>query len=402
MKKILFVINTMGCAGAEKALLKLLKIFPQEEYQLSLYILLGQGELIYQVPDEVNILNREYSHESVLSREGQKTLRKRVFRQLFSHGSVFRNLPYLMKNICRMVIHGKLSVQKVLWKVMADGGQENNQSYDLAVAYLEGGATYYVADHIHAKRKAAFVHVDYEQAGYGRSLDGGAYEQFQKIFVVSEEVKKSFLRVYPEYREKTQVFENIIDREEIIQKSRLPGGFEDDFSGIRILTVGRLNPQKAYDISIQAMKLLKDQGVNARWYVLGEGPLRGELERLVKKLRLEKDFLFLGGKENPYPYFAQADIYVHATRFEGKSIAIREAQVLGCPILVSDCSGNREQVQEDVDGAFCQLTPQDICRGIRMLIDDKEKARRYGNMAKKKSALEKIDGDQLFALMNDN
>lgn len=402
MKKILFVINTMGCAGAEKALLELLKIFPQDEYKISLYILLGQGELIHQVPKDVEILNTEYSDVSVLSKEGEKNLRKRVFRQMFSHGSLFRNLPYLVKNICWMAAHRTLSVQKLLWKVMADGGQKNNETYDLAIAYLEGGATYYVADHIQAKAKAAFVHTDYEQAGYGRSLDGNAYAKFQKIFVVSDEVKSSFLHTYPEYQEKTQVFENLIDREGIIQKSCLSGGFEDDFSGIRILTVGRLNPQKAYDVSIEAMKLLKDQGIHARWYVLGDGPLKNELERLVKKLGLEQDFLFLGGKENPYPYFAQTDIYVHATRFEGKSIAIREAQVLGCPILVSDCSGNREQVQEDVDGAFCQLTPQDIARGIRMLIEDKEKRKRYGETAQRKSNAEKGDGEQLFALMNHN
>ena len=65
-KNVLFVINTLGCAGAEKALLELLKEFPKEEYEVSLYVLLNQGELISQIPQYVKVLNQNYSNMSVL------------------------------------------------------------------------------------------------------------------------------------------------------------------------------------------------------------------------------------------------------------------------------------------------------------------------------------------------
>lgn len=64
------------------------------------------------------------------------------------------------------------------------------------------------------------------------------------------------------------MFHNLLDNEEIIRKSKLTGGFEDAYDGKRILTVGRLTAQKAYDIAIDAMKILKDHGVKAKWYVL--------------------------------------------------------------------------------------------------------------------------------------
>ena len=92
----------------------------------------------------------------------------------------------------------------------------------------------------------------------------------------------------------------------------------------RILTVGRLTAQKAYEVAVDAMKLLKDQGIKARWYVLGEGELRNKLQQKIDSLGLKEDFLLLGAKENPYPYYKQCDLYVHATRFEGKSIAIQD------------------------------------------------------------------------------
>ena len=96
---------------------------------------------------------------------------------------------------------------------------------------------------------------------------------------------------------------------------------------------------------------------------------------------MERDFILLGAKENPYPYYAQADLYVHATRFEGKSIAIQEAQILGCTVLVSDCSGNREQVSDGVDGRMCELSPEGIRDGIRELLRDPDACGRYGEAA---------------------
>lgn len=85
MKKVLFVINTLGGAGAEKALLELLKRFSPQQYEIDLYVLLDQGELISQVPEYVNILNTEYLSESVLSVEGKKKLGKTVWHRLWKH-----------------------------------------------------------------------------------------------------------------------------------------------------------------------------------------------------------------------------------------------------------------------------------------------------------------------------
>ena len=385
MKKVLFVINTLGGAGAEKALLELLKRFTPDRYEVDLYVLLEQGELISQVPGYVNILNRDYTAESVLSAEGKKKLNKKVFMRLFTHGALFKNIPYLKKNAVAMLGRKKIYADKLLWRVMSDSGMKLNKSYDMAVAYLEGGATYFVHDHVKARKKFTFLHVDYKYAGYTRELDRDCYLDFDRIFTVSGEVKSVFDSVYPECRNKTFIFHNLIDREEIYRKSELPGGFSDTYTGKRILTV-------------DAMKLLKDQGIKARWYVLGEGELRNKLQQKIDSLGLKEDFLLLGAKENPYPYYKQCDLYVHATRFEGKSIAIQEAQVLGCTILVSDCSGNREQVENGTDGILCQLSPEDISRKIAELLGNEEKCREYGKKATVRISDEQGDILKLFEI----
>ena len=397
MKKVLFVINTLGGAGAEKALVELLKRFPREEYQIDLYVLLGQGELISQVPEYVKILNKDYSAESVLSKEGKRQLNKRVFRRLFIRVAFLRNIPYLMKNTVIMLKKRKIYADKVLWRVMSDSGMKLKKNYDMAVAYLEGGSTYFVHDHVSARRKFTFLHVDYEYAGYNRFLDRNCYVDFDRIFTVSGEVKTSLIHVYPECADRTVIFHNLIDRKEILRKADLPGGFEDAYDGKRILTVGRLTAQKSYETAIDAMKLLKDQGIKVRWYVLGEGELRQKLQQKIDSLGLTEDFVLLGARENPYPYYRQCDLYVHATRFEGKSIAVQEAQILGCTILVSDCSGNREQVKNGTDGILCQLSAEEISRSIRELLEDEEKCRQYGENASKRISDEQEDILQMFA-----
>ena len=169
------------------------------------------------------------------------------------------------------------------------------------------------------------------------------------------------------------------------------------------MTVGRLNAQKALEVSIGAMKLLKEEGIQARWYVLGEGEERERLEEYIRELGLEEDFLLPGTVSNPYPYFAQTDLYVHATRYEGKSIAIQEAQTLGCAVLVSDCSGNREQVEDGVDGLLCEFTEAAVLEGIlRLLRDTKLRERLKGKAAEKKLENEeemKTEIDKLLSLV---
>ena len=99
---------------------------------------------------------------------------------------------------------------------------------------------------------------------------------------------------------------------------------------------------------------------------------------------MEKDFILLGVKKNPFPYYKNCDFYVHATGYEGKSIAIQEAQTLGKPILATDCSGNREQINNGVDGCLCQLTPEAVSEQLLWMIQHPEESRNYGEEAKKK------------------
>lgn len=382
------------------------------QVEIDLYVLTGQGELVGELPTYVRLLNKEYAEYSVWSPRGRRRLGHIVAKALLYRGEVLRSFPYLCGNFVRMFKGGKLYPDKLLWRALADSGQRTDQVYDLAVAYLEGGSAYYVADYVRAQKKAAFVHVDYRQAGYTRALDQDCYLRFDRIFAVSGEVRDVFISVYPECAGRTVIFPTLLDRERIMKMSQAEGGFVDDGPaendggnlsekdrGFRILSVGRLTAQKAYEVSIEAMRLLKVKGVKARWYVLGEGDERARLERLIGRYGLSEEFILLGAVPNPYPYMRQADIYVQASRFEGRSVAVREAGVLGKPILLSDCSGNREQVEDGVDGLMCAFTPQAVCDGILRLILDDALRTRLGQAAAERNKWEQDELSPFYELL---
>lgn len=407
-KRILFVMNTLGHAGAETALLELLRKLasldgrdaggknPDESPlvdaarpEIDLYVLMGQGEMVRELPPEVHLLNKRFNDCSVLSGRGRLHMTGTILKALLRHATGLRLLPYLCTNLWGMLRQHRVQTDKLLWRVLSDSGMKIDREYDLAVAFLEGGSAYYVADHVRAKKKAAFIHIDYGQAGYTRKLDRDCYLQYDALFPVAEEIREKLLQVYPECAGKTKVFHNMINRDRILERAGSGEGFTDGYQGTRLLTVGRLTRQKAYPVAVEAMKLLKESGCKARWYVLGEGEERHALEKKIAEYGLEKDFILMGAVENPYPYYRQTDLYVHATGFEGKSIAVQEAQILGCAVIASDCTGNREQILHETDGILCELSPRAVRDAVlRLMGDDRLRDRLKSAASCKRTAYE--------------
>ena len=209
----------MGRAGAEKALLELLKRIDKTRYEVSLYVLTGQGELINDAPPGVRLLNKRPVAVSVHSGEGRRILAGTCVKSLFKRLNIIRLLPYFVKNTIKMLRSGSVMPDKLLWRAVSDGVEIPGMRYDLAVALIEGAAAYFVADHVQAVKKAAFIHVDYRKAGYTRLLDKDCYLKFDKVFGVSGEVVDVFKGIYPELCDRVEIFHNLIDAEAIKKKA---------------------------------------------------------------------------------------------------------------------------------------------------------------------------------------
>ncbi len=397
-KKILFVTNTMGRAGAEKCLQALLELLDPSQYDLSVYSIINRGELYSDMPAYVHILNKNPCTKSVLDRAGLAAIGRQILCSLLKKCSFITYIPYFLRVLFHQIRVKRLDFSKLFWMLLARNAQRFDEEYDLAVAFIEGAATYYVANYVKARKKATYVHIDYLAAGYSPKLDRKYYDKFDRVFCVSDTVRKVFLTAYPEYGEKTFFFHNMVPRERILRLSKEGEGFTDGFDGLRILTVGRLHYQKAYDLAIPALAELRRRGHNVRWYVIGEGAEEDNLRALIRQNGVEDSFILLGTTPNPYPFIAGCDIYSQASRFEGWCIALAESLVLARPVLASRCAGNEEQVTDGETGVLIDLSTENIVEGMEKLITSPELREKFTRNLSGVALDFKKDLEMLYAL----
>ena len=156
-------------------------------------------------------------------------------------------------------------------------------------------------------------------------------------------------------------------------------GFVDNYKGIRILTIGRLVYQKGYEYAIEAAKYLKDKNIDFIWYVIGEGNLRSELEKMVIEYNLQDNFKFLGIFTNPYPFIRECDIYCQPSRFEGFGLAIAEARILNKPIVATNFDIVYDQIRDGENGLISEMNGYSVSKNIERLIEEKNLKREIIN-----------------------
>ena len=205
---------------------------------------------------------------------------------------------------------------------------------------------------------------------------------------------------FPQYAQKISYLENITSSAVVRSRAQeyVPQEYQGDVT--HILSVGRLWPQKGFDYAIDAAALLKQEGVHFRWYVLGEGSLRGELEKQIAANGLQEDFLLLGTRSNPYPYMQACDVLVQSSRYEGKSVVLDEAKMLCKPIVATAYPTVADQVEDGVEGIVVDMTPRGIADGVKRMLQDQTlrkhlteglAGREYGNQAEVEKYIKLLD-----------
>ena len=167
--------------------------------------------------------------------------------------------------------------------------------------------------------------------------------------------KDKLMNILPNFKDKIDKLLNIMSPELVVKMADEGSGFEDDFNGIRILTVGRLSKEKGQDLTITVLAKLKEEGYNVRWYCIGDGSARKEYEKLIKEYNVENDYILLGATPNPYPFMKECDLYVQSSRHEGYCITLAEARCFDNPIISTNFTGASEQIAHDQTGLISKF-----------------------------------------------
>ena len=366
-KKILFVIDSLHCAGAEKSLTTLLSLLDYSKYDVDLQLFGYGGALEELVPKEVNILKpMEYIKFSSLSTKNAviKSLKNMNFKMLSSR------LKFSLA--IRKNNYSNVQKARVYWQKVSNVIENSNKEYDIAISYAQGVPTFYVAEKVCAKKKLAWVNVSYKLEDEDRAFQEQFYDKYNKIVAVSDSAKNIFLETFPKYTDKLEIIYDINDADFIKKMSDQGQSYNDNYTGLRILTIGRLDNQKGYDMALEACKILKEKGIEFKWYSLGIGPLKDEIEKYIEDNNLKNHFKLLGVKANPYPFIKDCDIYVQTSRFEGFGIAIAEARMLNKPVVTTRFDAVYNQMKDRKNGLVVDMNSQGIVNGILELINNKE------------------------------
>lgn len=358
-KRLLFVGNTLDIGGTTTSLLSLLKALEGASYQIDLILSRNKGEGLNSLPDFVHLLKPALRERFTLIDKAKK------FVLYLCKGYLYEAYRYQRTGGRPLGLFQILS-----GKARSEAGRSLDKRYDTAIGYMEGFADWYTAKKVHADRKIAYIHVNYEQAGLDPKLDCGLWEQFSDIVFVSEDSRQSFVRCFPQLSQKTCVVENLLSKALIMQRAE--ASVQDDIlqnGYFHLITAARLvNRHKAIDRAVRIAGRLVHDGYPIRWHVFGEGEDRAELEALIRQMRLEGIVFLHGNRENIYPYIKKADLFVMVSHYEGKPMAVSEAMLLGTPVLVTEYASAREQVEDGETGFICENDEDSVYEKIKMIL----------------------------------
>lgn len=365
-KKVLFLIESLSGGGAEKVLTTLIENLDRDRFDITLCPVVDTGVYAERL-------------------RGITRYRPLMVPATTRLGKLWFSIKYhLIYNWLPLWLTYRLFVPK---------------GADVEVAFCEGFATRLLAhsSNKHARR-LAWVHTDLHNNHYTRPFyrndaeEAWCYGQYHHIVAVSRTAEDAFHKEFPSVTTPITTIYNPIDVEairaaaqEVVDLPPKPNG------RMRLVSTGRLVPQKGFDRLIAAVGRLVTEGHDVELWILGRGELQEAMEQQIAQENLNDRVKLWGFQRNPYPYLAASDIFVCSSRAEGFSLVIAEALVLGLPVVSTLCAGPNELLDEGkygilVDNADNTKATASIYDTIKQLITVPNTLTRYRKAAQQRGA----------------
>ena len=361
MKKSILIImpGAMELGGVERSLVGLLSSIDYDRYEVDLFLYGHHGPLFPLIDSRVNILPecRELAY-----------LRESFFNKI-RHGCIC-SAGFRLRDAVLSAFHS-VNNDRTWAQVMRCCTKPLKKHYDAALSFFLPFDFLY--ERVDASVKVGWIHTDYsaESEDYAHLLE--QYSRLDVIVAVSEACKTAFASVFPQLASRVIVIENILPTAFVRKNAKeFQVAREMPPKGIRLLSVGRYCMQKNFDNIPDICARLLDAGLDVYWYIIGFGSDEQLIRQRITEFDLTGRVILLGKKENPYPYIKACDLYVQPSRYEGKAVTVREAQMLGKPVVITDYPTASAQLENGRDGLIVPMSNAGCAEGIRSLILDKE------------------------------
>lgn len=365
-KEILICSHAMEIGGAERSLLDLLYTFDYEKYNVDLFLYRHSGEWLNDIPKNVNLLQELKKYSSLLV----------PMTQLIKSGQfdvlVGRFIgKFMAKRYSRKhnLTHSAVAIEyshkytKAFMPQISPG-----KKYDLAISFLT--PHYFVLDKVNANKKIAWIHTDYATIDVNIKSELKMWSMYDNIVSISKDCTKSFLKKFPSLSGKIIEIENILSADLISKKSVEFIPQELDNECVKLLSIGRFSDAKNFDNVPEICKKIIKKGLNVKWYLIGYGGDEQLIRDKIAEFNMQDNVIILGKKENPYPYIKACDAYIQPSRYEGKSVAVREAQILEKPVIITNYATAKSQLKDGYDGVIVPVDNDGCADGIYNVLTD--------------------------------
>ena len=262
-----------------------------------------------------------------------------------------------------------------------------NKTYDIEFAAIHGIADEILNSPIKSSKKIVWIHNDLSNIPEYTETRLKTFFGFDKILVISSKINQLFLDIASteEQKEKIVRIYNPIDVNEILELSKQPCELKKNPDVKTFVSIGTVFPQKGFDRLLRVHRRLLDEGYHHNVWIVGDGYDFPNIKKLFQELKVEETAKLIGFKENPYPYFTQADYYILSSRYEGYPTVLFEAMVLAKPIIATDVSGVSEMLDDGELGYIIPNDEEDIYNGMKYFLENPEVAGKYTKIIQSKS-----------------
>lgn len=393
--RIFIAMHYMEIGGAETALVGLLNALDPARVDVDLFLYDHRGEMMQFIPEWINLLPQIPKY-SVLERPIVELVKRgfwgiaaaRLWAKWLSQKAYKRSGSTLENN------GGLDKMSKCTTPLLPKINQ--SVTYDLAISFLTPHRI--VAEKVKAKKKIAWIHTDYTRVWVDAEDELKVWQKYDYVASISGDVTNTFLQVFPSLAPKIVEIENILSPSFVRKRAELQDVDKEirHEGAITLLSVGRFSDAKNYDnVPDICKRLINETKLNIKWYIIGYGGDEALIRKKIKEAGMEEHVILLGKRSNPYPYIKACDIYVQPSRYEGKSVTVREAQMLCKPVVVTNYPTAPSQIRSGIDGVIVPMDNEGCAHGLAEVICDKPlqeriiahlKTHDYGN----ESEVEKI------------
>lgn len=363
-KKILFISEALWIGGIETALVNLLNRMDYEKYDVTCLVVRGSLEIADRITPKCRLL--------VADRD--KTF---AFSDAYKYSRLY-HLTEESENPSRLHRAMMWAVPAIKWAenrlyIRYIKEQMHGEQFDTCVIYSDRTAEIAVRA-IRAKKYLMFYHHGAMRREYHDEI---GYRKSDHIITVSEKTLDMLKAFRPEHVDKIMVIHNIVDIDHVMEKSNKSPAVVFSTEAFNLVSCGRLTEAKGIDWAIQAMCTLLNKGyTNFHWWIIGGGPDERMLKKLAEDADVTDHLHFLGMQDNPYPYIANADLYIQPSRYENYSVVILEAMALCKPILATIPAAEM-QITSGENGLLCKADPESIADNIEYLYLHRKEMEKY-------------------------